>query len=1004
MLKDRVVSWLGCNDFEIDEIQRLLNSGTDGASFLPGVMVIDNYFSVTNAERRCRVAGALEEQPRQASHWDWQGLGASMNQMISVVSKTVLCTCASREREVGPRRAGRDDGQAPASLRPLPILEESPQLLLHEIDLDEGDSPSSVQSDSSKDYVMYMMWQERHPVACNGCDRRVVGKRLKCQVCEAFNLCEACTERPLHWPGSPLKAHLATHPVHHFVQVSLPVLHCPWRHRVEPGEFEKSEVHACNACGGPLQNGLQTAGQGPQFRCEDPACGFVLCASCYWARRQTLAAREPSPSWDQGTHLCSNGPTESENAATCSKPKILRCHFLFSSPLCIGHTVRVPFLVRRTQLISPRPTDAWGLDFSSDRPSIVQRLHPVGLVATWNQRQHAVQNLVRPGDALIQISAAGTPKPVMGKPPADVLRCLCEELIQREKAAALPCTNDELQIDLFFSGMRSLPTLQVENEIASLQNTGCEFIARAATTENIRHLIAAGDCSVLHFSFHTSSDQSQRVFLEDIHGKAHVLTVQEFRNLVTNGQPLESRRAIRLVFISSCHSYALGQDLAAAGFRHVVCIRSEDSVLDTSCLIFERHFFTALGTGSCVQQAFMCGVAALSSSPIKRLREDGSKFVLLPEDANHDEVFVETHTQPSGVSPVQESETWGALPARVEDYVGRDVDIYRLLVLLRDGSYGRRFVLLHGEEGIGKTVLMAELGRFVKLRRGLFDEVRWLGLPQYDRDDILKELKLGLQSLRRRLVTSPQRRALLLVDNPNMMFWGPLQRLLVFPTVHTVLAITSTAAMMADLNEEALILGTKPVRFHLGSLEPLCQAWLFARRAARAIYACEVWTGKVGAGGSLPETIWTAQKPADYLALAESPLVCPHGGNPRRIAAAALALELLPSSAHRSPPSLPLRSVGCLDEGDVSGGPPCCGHRRVCFVFPDGREHHEWCSCKLPLRGVLEQCPHVVGENLEVFFNGRSACLDKSLSEIVGNGSNGLLRLELCHKSKTNLQ
>jgi len=378
--------------------------------------------------------------------------------------------------------------------------------------------------------------------------------------------------------------------------------------------------------------------------------------------------------------------------------------------------------------------------------------------------------------------------------------------------------------------------------------------------------------------------------------------------------------------------------------------------------------------------------------------------VLLPEDANHDGVFVEVGVQPSGFSPVHESETWGALPARVEDYVGRDVDIYRLLVLLRDGSFGRRFVLLHGEEGIGKTVLMAEMGRFVKLRPGLFDEVRWLGLPQYDRDDILKELKLGLQSLRRRLVTCPQRRILLLVDNPNMIFWGPLQRLLVFPTVHTVLAITSTAGMMADLNEEALILGTKPVRFPLDAPEPLCQAWLFARRAARAIYACEVWTGKVGAGGSLPETIWTAQKPADYLALAESQLVRPHGGNPRRIAAAALALELLPSAAHRSTSSVPLRSVGCLDEGDVSGGPPCCGHRRVCFVFSDGREHHEWCPSKLPLRNVLEQCPHVMGENLVVFIDGHSACLDMSMSDIVGDGSTGLVRVEVCQKPNPHLE
>ena len=50
----------------------------------------------------------------------------------------------------------------------------------------------------------------------------------------------------------------------------------------------------------------------------------------------------------------------------------------------------------------------------------------------------------------------------------------------------------------------------------------------------------------------------------------------------------------------------------------------------------------------------------------------------------------------------------------VEDFMGREVDIHRILVLL--AVQRRRFVVVHGCAGEGKTALLAELGRFVKLR------------------------------------------------------------------------------------------------------------------------------------------------------------------------------------------------------------------------------------------------------------------------------------------------
>ena len=50
------------------------------------------------------------------------------------------------------------------------------------------------------------------------------------------------------------------------------------------------------------------------------------------------------------------------------------------------------------------------------------------------------------------------------------------------------------------------------------------------------------------------------------------------------------------------------------------------------------------------------------------------------------------------------------------------VDIHQLLRQL----HLRRFLVVRGSPGIGKTALLAELGRFVRLRGEPFEEVRWV--------------------------------------------------------------------------------------------------------------------------------------------------------------------------------------------------------------------------------------------------------------------------------------
>merc|ERR1740130_2248304 len=146
--------------------------------------------------------------------------------------------------------------------------------------------------------LLLSMSLECHMIDCSDCGHCIIGKRLRCIVCTEFSLCEACTGRPMHWPGAPLPAHLAASPGHRFAQVVLPSLSCPQGHQVEPGDLQDAEAQSCESCMGPLHNGVLPVSQGPQFRC--PECQFALCVGCYWANRRAIGDKEAeAESWVQ---------------------------------------------------------------------------------------------------------------------------------------------------------------------------------------------------------------------------------------------------------------------------------------------------------------------------------------------------------------------------------------------------------------------------------------------------------------------------------------------------------------------------------------------------------------------------------------------------------------------------------------------------------------------------------------------------------------------------------
>ncbi|CAE7251110.1 unnamed protein product, partial [Symbiodinium necroappetens] len=302
----------------------------------------------------------------------------------------------------------------------------------------------------------------------------------------------------------------------------------------------------------------------------------------------------------------------------------------------------------------------------------------------------------------------------------------------------------------------------------------------------------------------------------------------DFQSLLTDGQASQCvKLVVQLLDVSllcradevlnACHSFAVGQHFVQAGVKHVVCVQDDKEVRDNSCRLFARNFFSALRAGRSIGESFGCGVASLRHSSDVMCQKDAGSFVLLPEGGDHNVVLAGVAaTLPSSASP-----RW--LPARVEDFMGREVDIWRLLCHLKS----RRLVTLSGSKGIGKTALMVAAGRFVQMRRGDsfqdgFQEV-WLGC------DIPSKISQSLQDLLRALQELQARASL--IDDPSILVLAdvpsvssnnlPLKQLL--EANAKVRLVLEVADASPSLKDQLGSLNVKPTKMELGPLQPLAQ-------------------------------------------------------------------------------------------------------------------------------------------------------------------------------------
>lgn len=234
-----------------------------------------------------------------------------------------------------------------------------------------------------------------------------------------------------------------------------------------------------------------------------------------------------------------------------------------------------------------------------------------------------------------------------------------------------------------------------------------------ATTDSLRTLVTLG-CRALHFSGH---GHQNHLNLEDGKSGLHIMTIEKLKELSQAGD-----MKLDFVFVSACYSQKAGKAFVEAGVPHVVCVRLDAQLLDTAANDFTKAFYFSLAMGHTVKHAFEIGKSAVISSPrVPNSMMESDKFLLLPEDSNHERPIFIAPFIPDWPSSKQslplllqnQLPSTSHLPLPPDDFQGREVDMHRVIHEIMS----RRFVSVVGDRSVGKTSVVKAVCVYVTERR-----------------------------------------------------------------------------------------------------------------------------------------------------------------------------------------------------------------------------------------------------------------------------------------------
>merc|ERR1711871_798035 len=257
------------------------------------------------------------------------------------------------------------------------------------------------------------------------------------------------------------------------------------------------------------------------------------------------------------------------------------------------------------------------------------------------------------------------------------------------------------------------------------------------TETNLRCVISHGMHEIIHISCH--SHNASLIFESD-DGAAHVVDAERVNSIF---QINAGRSNIRVLLFNGCGSLQVASRLRLC---NVAVIATRERVSDDVARNFSHHFYMSL---LCAQkhidESFAIAKDALISGYGKGKADN---FVLLSSCTGDIKRRAFRNHGIGDFSRMRKPLPQPFLPILPEDKIERSGDVFRVCQALRH----RRVITLSGEKGIGKSVLAADVARFLGIRRASptpecyhADGVIWLPLAGKSADLAFKNLSERLQ-------------------------------------------------------------------------------------------------------------------------------------------------------------------------------------------------------------------------------------------------------------------
>ena len=208
-----------------------------------------------------------------------------------------------------------------------------------------------------------------------------------------------------------------------------------------------------------------------------------------------------------------------------------------------------------------------------------------------------------------------------------------------------------------------------------------------------------------------------------------------------------------VVFVAACDSEFVGKIFLKCGARHVICVKTNEYVLDDATIDFTKQFYTKILNGDEICNAFESAKATVEYKFASA--KEANLFIKFTKEEEHT-INNPTNTMPAfkhtcyrhygpgegQFKNITDHVGYKAIPAKLSNFKFRDREMYELIKLVMSGN---RLVILLGLAGVGKSCLARNALHYMSERKYFTGGVIFVQIATLKEiQSVLKKLQLLL--------------------------------------------------------------------------------------------------------------------------------------------------------------------------------------------------------------------------------------------------------------------